>query len=219
MKNALTIDEKLQSRKLPAQSRSRKTVERILGAARRLLQEQGGITPAHITTNHIAREAGVSVGSLYQYFPNKEAIFFGLYREMLEQVSAVIKRFKTEECLALPRAAFFARLNQALKNAEAEANVVINMHQAMKMYPTLAAADRRHAESLAQELAGFMRRFGSPWPLEKLRRLALFVYYINYGSWDYRAHAGPPPREVLSWELGAYNFMLGQCFDPPPGDQ
>ena len=62
-------------RKSPSQERSRQTVERILDAAARIFHEQG-YTGA--TTNHIADEAGLSIGSLYQYFPNKDALLAAL---------------------------------------------------------------------------------------------------------------------------------------------
>ena len=65
-------------RKTARQSRSRATQEAILEAAARIL-ESGGV--AQLTTNAIAARAGVSIGSLYQYFPNKEAILATLIRD------------------------------------------------------------------------------------------------------------------------------------------
>lgn len=52
-------------------------VETILEAAARILEDEG---IAQLNTNRIAQRAGVSVGSLYQYFPSKEAIVVGLIR-------------------------------------------------------------------------------------------------------------------------------------------
>jgi AcrR family transcriptional regulator len=63
------------SRKTPQQQRSRVTVEAILEAAGLLLAKKGY---AASSTNAIARRAGVSIGSLYQYFPNKDSIFLAL---------------------------------------------------------------------------------------------------------------------------------------------
>lgn len=68
-------------RKSPSQERSRQTVQRILDAAARVFHEQG-YTGA--TTNDIADEAGVSIGSLYQYFPNKDALLVALTRRHIE---------------------------------------------------------------------------------------------------------------------------------------
>ena len=56
---------------MPAQTRSAATVAAVLEAAARILESDG---LAGYTTNAVARRAGVSIGSLYQYFPNKDAI-------------------------------------------------------------------------------------------------------------------------------------------------
>ena len=61
----------LSPRKRPVQPRAQATVEAILAAAAGILEQDG---PARLTTNAVAAEAGVSIGSLYQYFPNKLAL-------------------------------------------------------------------------------------------------------------------------------------------------
>jgi AcrR family transcriptional regulator len=70
-----TSGQPLAARKAPKQARSEALVAAILEGAIRVLQTEGA---AHFTTVRVAAEAGVSVGSLYQYFPNKEAILFRL---------------------------------------------------------------------------------------------------------------------------------------------
>ena len=71
------------SRKQPKQGRSRRTVSKILDAAARVFAETGY---AGATTNRIAEEAGVSVGSLYQFFPHKAALLHALQLEWLARV-------------------------------------------------------------------------------------------------------------------------------------
>jgi AcrR family transcriptional regulator len=61
----------LVARKQPVQPRARATVEAILSAAAGILERDG---PTRLTTNAVAAQAGVSIGSLYQYFPNKQAL-------------------------------------------------------------------------------------------------------------------------------------------------
>jgi AcrR family transcriptional regulator len=78
-------DPRIAARKSPSQERSRRTVERILNAAARIFHEQGY---AGATTNDVADEAGVSVGSLYQYFPNKDALLVALTRRHIESTTA-----------------------------------------------------------------------------------------------------------------------------------
>jgi AcrR family transcriptional regulator len=80
-------DRLLAQRKLPRQPRSRATVEAILEAAAQVFQHHGY---AAGTTNRIAERAGVSIGTLYQYFPNKDAIVVALAREHLAQGTAAL---------------------------------------------------------------------------------------------------------------------------------
>jgi AcrR family transcriptional regulator len=79
----------LSPRKAPRQSRSQATVTAILDATARILVGRG---LAAASTNAVAELAGVSVGSLYQYFPNKEALVSALHARHGEQMMAVIQR-------------------------------------------------------------------------------------------------------------------------------
>jgi AcrR family transcriptional regulator len=72
-------DDPRKARKAPRQARSRATVEAILEAATRILETEG---LAGLGTNRIAEYAGVSIGSLYQYYPARDAILAELVRRM-----------------------------------------------------------------------------------------------------------------------------------------
>ena len=65
----------ISSRKQPKQARSAELVATILQAATQVLAQEGA---GRFTTARVAEKAGVSVGSVYQYFPNKAAILFRL---------------------------------------------------------------------------------------------------------------------------------------------
>ena len=75
-------------RKAPRQARSRATIEIILEGAARILGERGW---AATTTNAVAATAGVSIGSLYQYFPNKLALVEAVRRRHFDEVLAVLR--------------------------------------------------------------------------------------------------------------------------------
>ncbi len=68
-------------RKVPAQARSRATVKAIVQAAAQVLEREG---IQALTTKRIAEVAGVSIGSLYQYFPGKQAVVVALIERQLE---------------------------------------------------------------------------------------------------------------------------------------
>ncbi len=71
-------------RKRPTQERSRGTVDAILVATARVLVKYGF---DGCTTNAVATAAGVSIGSLYQYFPNKEALVAALIEHHIEEMT------------------------------------------------------------------------------------------------------------------------------------
>lgn len=83
---------RLAPRKQPKQQRSAATRERIVEAAARVFAEHGY---AAGTTNRIAAEAGLSVGSLYQYFPNKDAILVELVRRHVAEGAARVAQAVT----------------------------------------------------------------------------------------------------------------------------
>jgi AcrR family transcriptional regulator len=74
-------------RRRPKQERALQTVGAILEAAVRVLKREGVDA---LTTNHIAEVAGVSIGSVYQYFPDKGAIFAALHQRHIESVDRLV---------------------------------------------------------------------------------------------------------------------------------
>jgi AcrR family transcriptional regulator len=90
-------------RKTPKQRRSGETVEIILEATARILVSDGY---DHASTNKIALAAGVSIGSLYQYFPNKEALVATLCERHISEMLAICEGKLAEVATApLPVAA------------------------------------------------------------------------------------------------------------------
>jgi AcrR family transcriptional regulator len=84
----------LEPRKLPVQARSTASVEALLEATIQVLLRVG---KDRLTTTRVAMRAGVSVGTLYQYFPNKRALLQAALRRHLEQVTAAIEKVCQEQ--------------------------------------------------------------------------------------------------------------------------
>ena len=78
---------RVRPRKTPLQKRSREMLETILEAATRVLIREGY---TRTTTNRVAAAAGISVGSLYQYFPSKDALVVELLRRHREAMVRVL---------------------------------------------------------------------------------------------------------------------------------
>lgn len=78
----------ISSRKKPQQARSTELVAAILEAAIQVLEKEGA---PRFTTARVAEKAGVSIGSVYQYFPNKAAILFRLQSDEWRQTIAMLR--------------------------------------------------------------------------------------------------------------------------------
>lgn len=91
---------RLSERKQPQQARSAELVAAILQAGAQVLAKEGA---TRFTTARVAEKAGVSIGSLYQYFPNKAAILYRLQTQEWQQTSDLLRRLLEDTRYAPPR--------------------------------------------------------------------------------------------------------------------
>jgi AcrR family transcriptional regulator len=162
----------LAPRKLPRQARSRATVDALLEACARLLAES---EYRALTTNRIARRAGVSIGSLYEFFPNRESILLTLTQRRLARLERDVR-----EALAL---------------AAAQRGGGRAVERVVRRVVDAVAADRGLYRVLLRE-AAFLRE--RP---EIERAMAALLDLARVGT----ARAGPralPDPDATSWLMG-----------------
>jgi AcrR family transcriptional regulator len=106
----------LQPRKTPQQGRSVATVEAIHDATIQVLLRAGA---DRLTTVHVAERAGVSVGTLYQYFPNKQSLLFAVLERHMSLVSQAV-----EDACAAAHSQPLAGMVDALVNRFIDAKLV-----------------------------------------------------------------------------------------------
>lgn len=111
----------------------------MLDAAVRILKRSG---VSSITTNRIAETAGVSIGSVYQYFPNKRAIFIALHERHIAQVDRVI-----DHCLAESADASLEELLAALIDG------MIEIHSADPALSELLHSEVPHCAAGTQDFS------------------------------------------------------------------
>jgi AcrR family transcriptional regulator len=84
---------RFEPRKTPVQTRATATVDAISEATIQVLLKEG---VARLTTTRVADRAGVSVGTLYQYYPNKQALLFAVLYELFEKVESAVETACTQ---------------------------------------------------------------------------------------------------------------------------
>ena len=112
----------LEPRKTPVQARSAASVEAILKATIQVLPSVG---KERLTTTRVAFRAGVSIGTLYQYFPNKSALLQAALNRHLNEVAEAVERVCQEQKASTPQHMATALINTFLdakmKDAKASA--------------------------------------------------------------------------------------------------
>ena len=153
-------------RKLPKQARSNDLVAEILKAAIRVLAKEGA---QRFTTARVAEKAGVSVGSLYQYFPNKAAILFRLQSDEWRQTTDLLCLIlEDDRTLPLER---LRKLVHAFVRSECdEAKMRVALNDAAPLYRGAREAQEARA-SIDGAVKAFMQA-ALPKTSERTRLLA-----------------------------------------------
>jgi AcrR family transcriptional regulator len=116
---------RIASRKHPQQARSTELVAAILQAAIQVLAKEGA---TRFTTARVAEKAGVSVGSVYQYFPNKAAILFRLqsdeWQQTTQMLCAILERTDSAPLDRLRTVAFVGRRRHPARGKPAHYKVL-----------------------------------------------------------------------------------------------
>jgi AcrR family transcriptional regulator len=133
-------------RRVPLQKRSQKRVERILAAAAELFAEIGYDAT---TTEAIAERAGTSIGSLYQFFPNKLALFEAISALYLEGSKTLYDELLTPETVGTPWEALLDRMLDAFADFHRTSTAFRAVWVNWKLSPEFIAA----GEMLNQEFA------------------------------------------------------------------
>src|SRR4051812_1817791 len=118
------------SRKQPQQTRSNELVAAILDAAVQVLAKEGA---QRFTTARVAERAGVSVGSLYQYFPNKAAVLFRLQSDEWRRTSELLRSI-LEDHAAPPLVRLRTLVHAFIRSECEEATIRLTLNDAAPLY-------------------------------------------------------------------------------------
>ncbi|SDK16431.1 TetR/AcrR family transcriptional regulator [Microbulbifer yueqingensis] len=206
----------LAPRREPVQARARERTRRILDTTGRLLEEVG---LNDLTTILIAKELGVSVGSLYHYFPNKHAILYAMGEQWLASMTDALEELGGSTLEDMPLEGFIHELVERLLAVYREQRGLLPLVQAMWGIPELHELDERHDELIITHLSAMFRRMGFSSPPNEMGRLAratletchaLFLVIVNQ-----RGVRSERTREDLERML--FTLLDGRRADSRPG--
>jgi len=164
------------ARRAPLTKRGEQTFNKILDASRKLLEEKGY---SKFTTNHAAREAGVSIGTLYQYFPNKEVLLCALTERWYQSLNEEFDRSLSDPNLqddiySAIRAVYVNTLNQQYAHYIAYEEV----DKAAAHIPELTKLKDEHTQQFSLRLRKLFEKFGYCNEAKKLEDLSAFLYQV-----------------------------------------
>jgi AcrR family transcriptional regulator len=157
---------RISSRKRPKQARSTDLVAAILEAAAQVLAKEGA---PRFTTARVAERAGVSVGSIYQYFPNKAAILFRLQSDEWRQTSDLL-RVILEDGQSPPLERLRALVQAFIRSECDEAAMRVALNDAAPLYRD--APEAREARASGDRTMQVFMREALPEASESTRALA-----------------------------------------------
>jgi AcrR family transcriptional regulator len=135
-------------RRQAKQERARATVDTILDAAARVLSEQGY---AAATTNRLAEAAGVSIGTLYEYFANREEVFDALIRRELDALVVTFDRVSFE-----PGSSLIDKLVRLIGSGMATMRYGPELFRSLEQVP--GTSFRRHLSEARSHVIQFIER-------------------------------------------------------------
>ncbi len=165
----------------------------ILAAATRVLEEAG---PAGFNTNRVAERAGISVGSLYQYYPNKAALLFRLHELEIADTSAAVARILADGSKS-PRERVFAGVRAFFETEAAEAPLREALGLARVYFrdsEEFAGVERRGVERIRQFL-----RHAQPERRGRREFDARFIQTVLASVSETITHRGVRGRELRRW--------------------
>jgi AcrR family transcriptional regulator len=183
-------------RRAPKQERGQRRIAGILNAA---AEEFARVGFEAATTNAIARRAKTSVGSLYQFFPNKESILAALTEHYLAEIRSVHAAVMAKEAARLPFPAFIDQLVERLAEFNVTHPGFLSMFYGSPTSPHLAAAaERLHRECVSGAEASMAVRLPNLGPARRRLHATINVQVIK-ALLPLAEEAGPTGRaEVLA---------------------
>ena len=186
----MTSLRKTESRAQPVQKRAQQRRNLILGVTAELLEEVG---QDDLTTILVAKRAGVSVGTLYHYFPNKYAIMYALAEQWVGEMDVALQALEIEPVESYSVKRFVESSVERILAVYTNQQGLLPLVQAMYGVPELKELDLVHDELIITSMARMFKRMDISSKANELARLgrtylelshALIIVAVNQNKTD-----------------------------------
>jgi len=184
----------LDRRRMPMQARGKKRVDEILDATAAIVKEEG---LARLTTNLVAERAGVPIGTIYQFFPNKAAILVALEQRFVDRVTAALDALLQSVGTGL---SLMDRLIDDMARLWREDEALMLNWHALRTEPQFAALEAESVKIVAHRNAALLERMGVVPPARRDFVGAILQEWIS-AHLDFAAKLSPAKRREAVKEL------------------
>ncbi|GAB7036820.1 MULTISPECIES: TetR/AcrR family transcriptional regulator [Catenuloplanes] len=188
---------RLQPRREPRQVRAELTRERILTAAAHVFTEYGY---AAGTTNRIAERARISIGSLYQYFPNKDAILAQLLVRHIDR-GTWTQADRVDLAPGSLRAMVHAMVRDAIDNHSDDPQLLRIMIEQAPFSPDLLDAINRHGETRTAQIRDLLGRHPDVGVRDLTTAAELILFTVEMNTHKLMADPRGIPVDTVETEL------------------
>lgn len=175
----------------------------VLTAAALVLEADGY---GGATTEKVARRAGVSIGTIYQYFRNKDDIFHQLLDREAERFLSRLRAFEIDD-----RATFSSNLANFLLRDGLSPDLSPDLYRELSRVPDAGLKLRNLADGVVDAVAGFIKRFRTDVSEERLRVMAQLVTMTAQGMSQLGSRHDFDNRLLPEYQVMIEHYLMSDC--------
>ncbi len=193
---------RVQRRKEPRQDRAKNTVEKLLDVTEQLLEEIG---LDGVTTILIAERAGLSVGTLYEYFPNKHSILFALASRWIEMLRSVLAANEVDQRGFVSWAHWYESYVTAMFAIYAQERGLVRYYDILVSVPDLRDLDMQIDAVVMSYLKRSIATFFPATDKEALAILARMMITTIHNTLRFAVNMPPSSKKKM---MGNLHFVM-----------
>jgi AcrR family transcriptional regulator len=189
------MDKKLSPRNTPVQPRARRQRDKILSATSELLESVG---VDELTTIRVAEAVGISVGTLYHYFPNKHAILYALAENWIETVLGELEEIGHRDLSNMPIKDFVVLITDSFEGLFIEHSPLLPLINAINTLPELNSLNIEFKQQLINALARIFIDLNICYSILESERIASVYWQLLQGLLLLHVDTEPKSDRTLS---------------------